>query len=48
MTGTDLILEMMATPDAKLAKADPVKLAAAKGMEPDWVAGVLRFWMLRA
>jgi hypothetical protein len=48
MTGTDFILNMFKIPDDQLSKADPAKLAAKHGMKPDWVAGVLRFWMLRA
>lgn len=41
---TDFIIAMMKTDPAKLAKADPVKLAERYGIEPEHAVGYLKLW----
>lgn len=41
---TTFLIEMMKADPAKLDKADPQKLAAKYGIEPEHAAGYLRLW----
>ena len=48
MTYQSFLIQMMTTPDAKLVKADPVKLAEKYGVSLEWAKMSLAHWLRRS
>ena len=44
---TTFLVNMMGTPDSKLVKADPAKLAERYQVDPEWVRMCLVHWRRR-